>query len=93
MTSKARILQLVREVCDHDDADNWRELEAAVDAALVTPVVVGIVDEGPVSQQTARYAIDGAVTKGLLGVAPPPSDHWLHEYWAMGAMLQEEETA
>lgn len=42
----------------------------------------------PISEQDARHAIDGAISKGYQGVDMPPSaDHWLMPYWIMGQKL------
>lgn len=39
-------------------------------------------------QQEARWAIDGAIAFGRMGVNQPPSaDHWLSEYWQIGQQL------
>lgn len=40
------------------------------------------------SQQNARFAIDGAIQYGRMGINPPPAaDHWLAEYWNIGRKL------
>jgi hypothetical protein len=41
-----------------------------------------------VSEQLARWAIDGAILKGRMGEsAPPETDHWLMQYWLIGQQL------
>lgn len=44
--------------------------------------------EKSLSEQMARFAIDGAISYGRMGVNPPPTDdHWLMGYWKMGREL------
>jgi uncharacterized Zn finger protein (UPF0148 family) len=39
----------------------------------------------PVSEQAARFAIEGAISYGRMGVNKPPSDdHWLMPFWLIG---------
>lgn len=41
----------------------------------------------PVSDQDARFAIEGAIEWGRQGIKPPPDDHWLAPFWHMGKQL------
>lgn len=42
----------------------------------------------PVHEQSARFAIDGAIECGKQGINKPPTDdHWLMEYWQIGQSL------
>lgn len=44
----------------------------------------------PTSHQNARFAIDGAMDYGRLGINKPPSDdHWLMQYWLIGQRLAQ----
>nr|WP_314607398.1 hypothetical protein [uncultured Janthinobacterium sp.] len=63
-------------------ADQLRErLRSALDP-LLTPQSVGVHDEN------ARWAIEGAIAFGRMGVSKPPAeDHWLMEYWLIGRHL------
>jgi hypothetical protein len=46
----------------------------------------------PVSEQNARYAIEGAIDYGRRGWMPPPSgEHWLMPFWKMGLQLARAE--
>lgn len=43
---------------------------------------------GPMADQDARFAIDGAIMFGREDVnRPPTDDHWLMEYWQIGRQL------
>ncbi|MBO4119886.1 hypothetical protein J5T34_03915 [Cupriavidus gilardii] len=46
------------------------------------------VDE--VAHQDARFAIDGAIAFGRMGIKEPPQGHWLTEYWQIGKQLAEQ---
>lgn len=46
-------------------------------------------NDAQIAEQDARYAIDGAIAYGRMGVNPPPAGHWLTEYWAIGQQLAE----
>jgi len=37
-----------------------------------------------IEQQDARFAIDGAIAYGRMGIKEPPAGHWLTEYWHVG---------
>lgn len=41
------------------------------------------------SEQDARYTIDGAIALGRTGTNRPPQGHWLTEYWSIGQQLAE----
>lgn len=42
----------------------------------------------PIHEQNARFAIDGAIAYGKMGIKKPPTDdHWLMEYWLIGQSL------
>ncbi|MDB5988881.1 MAG: hypothetical protein JWQ10_284 [Herbaspirillum sp.] len=42
----------------------------------------------PISEQAARFAIDGAIAYGRMGHnKPPEDDHWLMPYWEIGRQL------
>lgn len=78
--------------CDMDledigkDHSVWREADAAL-AALSS------VDAQPVSEQNARFAIDGAITYGRQGINKPPTDdHWLMGFWEIGRKLHDYES-
>ncbi|PUA19624.1 hypothetical protein [Glaciimonas sp. PCH181] len=46
----------------------------------------------PMHEQSARFAIDGAMGFGMQNTNKPPSDdHWLMEYWAIGRKLMRSE--
>lgn len=40
-----------------------------------------------ISEQDARFTIDGAIALGRIGANPPPAGHWLAEYWSIGQQL------
>ncbi len=63
-------------------ADQLRErMRSALDP-LLTPKPVAVHDEN------ARWAIEGAIAFGRMGVNKPPADdHWLMEYWLIGRHL------
>ena len=63
-------------------ADQLRErMRGALDP-LLTPPPVAVHDEN------ARWAIEGAIAFGRMGVSKPPADdHWLMEYWLIGRHL------
>lgn len=42
----------------------------------------------PLSEQNARFAIEGAIEYGRRGINPPPTaDHWLMQFWEFGHQL------
>jgi hypothetical protein len=40
-----------------------------------------------IEQQDARFAINGAIAYGRMGIKEPPAAHWLTEYWHIGRQL------
>jgi hypothetical protein len=47
--------------------------------------------EQPMSDQDARFAIDGAINWGYEGTHKPPTeDHWLMPYWVIGRKLAND---
>lgn len=45
----------------------------------------------PMSEQDARFAIDGAINWGYEGMHKPPTDdHWLMPYWVIGRKLAND---
>ena len=46
-------------------------------------------NEKPIHEQSARFAIDGAIAYGRMGINQPHVGHWLTEYWHIGQQLAE----
>jgi hypothetical protein len=61
--------------------------EADQSAALPKPL------DDPRLQELFTACIDGALTSGYQGVAPPPAGHWLEFWWNKGRAVAEAERA
>lgn len=65
-------------------ANGWR------DARNSAPVVAASAQQDErEADQDARFAIDGAIAFGRMGIKKPPEGHWLTEYWGIGQQLAE----
>lgn len=104
-SEREKVLQSIREAVEQYNQDlhdrkhggvamdkAWWKIIAALGTIKSQQPAQAVESDKKISEQNARFAIDGAITFGYQGANKPPTeDHWLMPFWLIGRQIRELE--